>query len=286
MGWETRGERSYFYKKVRRGGRVLSEYIGTGPLAEFMASKTIEKRFRRVTEGEAEQAQREALEAIERPLVEWCNQVEVFTRAVLEAAGYHRHARGRWRKRRMTASGAPAQRGKERSDPAERRRVLERAAQGDKSCLPQLRALLDAGGDLALEIAGNPVWYATEALVNRCTGENLFLHEAMTRKVTRVRDDLAGPHPSPMERLLAERAALCWLDCSLADLRQARGQASLTRAQSDHLSRYRDRAHRRFLTALKTLATVRTLNLPAVQVNIGANQVNVAGGVANAQCGG
>jgi hypothetical protein len=270
MGWETRGGRSYLYQKVRRGGRVVSEYIGTGLLAEFVVSQTVEKRFRRVTESEAEQAQRAALEAVERPLVEWCNQVEVFTRAVLEAANYHRHARGRWRKRRMTASGTPAQSGKERSDPEEERRVLELAAQGDKSCLPQLRALLDAGGDLALEIAGNPDWYATEALVNRCTGENLYLHEAMTRKVTRVRDDLAGPNPSPMERLLAERAALCWLDCSLADLRQARGHASLTRAQSDHLSRYRDRAHRRFLTALKTLATIRTLNLPAVSKSTSA----------------
>jgi hypothetical protein len=186
----------------------------------------------------------------------------------------------------MTASGTPAQRGKERSDPDEERRVLELAAQGDKSCMPQLRALLDVGGDLALEIAGNPVWFATDAMVKLCTGENLFLHEAMTRKVTRGRDDLAGPHPSPMERLLAERAALCWLDCSRADLRQASGQVSLTPAQRAHLSRYRDRAHRRFPTALKTLATVRTLKLPAIQVNIGENQVNVAGGAANAPCGG
>jgi hypothetical protein len=105
---------------------------------------------------------------------------------------------------------------------------------------------------LSLDSADNPVWFATEALVNRCTGGNLDLHEAMTRKVTRVRDHLAGPNPSQMERLLAERAALCWLDCALADLRQARGQARLTRAQSDHLSRDRDRAHRRFLTALTT----------------------------------
>ena len=34
-----------------------------------------------------------------------------------------------------------------------------------------------------------------------------------------------------------------------------------------------DRAHRRFLQAVKTLATVRRLLVPALQVNIGKNQI-------------
>jgi hypothetical protein len=38
-----------------------------------------------------------------------------------------------------------------------------------------------------------------------------------------------------------------------------------------------DRAHRRYLSAIKTLATVRKLALPVLQVNIAKKQVNVAG---------
>lgn len=38
-----------------------------------------------------------------------------------------------------------------------------------------------------------------------------------------------------------------------------------------------DAAHRRFLSAVRTLAQIRKLALPNLQVNIGQNQVNVAG---------
>ena len=38
-----------------------------------------------------------------------------------------------------------------------------------------------------------------------------------------------------------------------------------------------DRAHRRYLSAIRTLAQVRRLLTPAVQINVGENQVNVAG---------
>ena len=39
-----------------------------------------------------------------------------------------------------------------------------------------------------------------------------------------------------------------------------------------------DKAHARFLSSLRTLAQVRKLALPALQVNIAKSQVNVAGG--------
>ena len=38
-----------------------------------------------------------------------------------------------------------------------------------------------------------------------------------------------------------------------------------------------DRAQKRYLTALKTLAQVRRLLVPVVQVNIAQKQINVAG---------
>jgi hypothetical protein len=41
-----------------------------------------------------------------------------------------------------------------------------------------------------------------------------------------------------------------------------------------------DRAHKRYLSAIKALAVVRRLALPVLQVNIAKKQVNVAGAAA------
>lgn len=72
-----------------------------------------------------------------------------------------------------------------------------------------------------------------------------------------------------------DRVVACWLQVQEADLRYAQaGNCSFPQANF-HLKR-QDRAHRRFLSAMKTLATVRKLALPMLQVNIGENQVNVA----------
>ena len=53
-----------------------------------------------------------------------------------------------------------------------------------------------------------------------------------------------------------------------------RGVKSLNQA-AFHIKRI-DGAHRRYLDSIKALATVRKLQLPNVQVNIGEKQVNVA----------
>lgn len=46
---------------------------------------------------------------------------------------------------------------------------------------------------------------------------------------------------------------------------------------ASHYQRSLDRAHKRYLFALKTLTVVRKLALPVLQVNIARKQVNVAG---------
>jgi hypothetical protein len=62
----------------------------------------------------------------------------------------------------------------------------------------------------------------------------------------------------------------------LAALHGQRLPAS-TMAQLEFRDRAVDRATRRYLAVLKTLATVRRLAVPTVQVNVARNQVNVAG---------
>ncbi len=85
--------------------------------------------------------------------------------------------------------------------------------------------------------------------------------------------------PAGQERLRPSRVALCWLQAKHADAsyaeRNRKGTVSLE--QSDYIQRRQDRAHRRYLSAIKTLAQVRRLLGPSVQVNIAKQQVNVAG---------
>jgi hypothetical protein len=95
--------------------------------------------------------------------------------------------------------------------------------------------------------------------------------------VRTVADELAGPSPTPIEKTLAMTAAACW-----AELRYLQGceqgQKDRTIPQADLAQRRIDKAHRRYLATLKTLATVRRLALPAVQVNL-AHQQQVNNGV-------
>jgi hypothetical protein len=159
--------------------------------------------------------------------------------------------------------------------PDELDKILKRAQKGDASTLPALRevlknpALVDAfGGDLARQ--------AELSFVRAAAGDNLLFQEALPRKLELLRAELAGPNPTPVERLLVERVVACWLQVQDADVRYAQAK-NLSLEWGEYYQRRMDRAHKRYLSAIKTLALVRKLALPVLQVNIARKQVNVAG---------
>lgn len=100
MGWETRRGKRYYYQASRVDGRVVKRYLGAGEFAEAMAGIDELDAHRRQVEAEAERAERAALDALQQDVADACDLVEQLTRAVLVVAGYHRHDRGEWRKRR------------------------------------------------------------------------------------------------------------------------------------------------------------------------------------------
>jgi hypothetical protein len=99
MGIEIRRGNPYFYRKVRRGGRVVSEYVGGGLLGLAGAREDEDARAERQREVEFWRAKRERMEDEERAIAGDFDRVEARVREVLTAAGYHR-LRGEWRKRR------------------------------------------------------------------------------------------------------------------------------------------------------------------------------------------
>src|SRR5262249_30202665 len=67
---------------------------------------------------------------------------------------------------------------------------------------------------------------------------------ALRMKVGRVERDLAGPAPSPIERVLAERVAVCYLDSYHCDLLAGSNSNMFS---GDYYQRWQDRAQRRYL---------------------------------------
>ncbi|HUE74583.1 MAG TPA: hypothetical protein VMP01_27190 [Pirellulaceae bacterium] len=110
MGWLRRGNQIYFYKYVRRGGRVRAIYCGRGPAAE-LAMLDIQER--RAADREAA-ALRQQVEAEHRmlvqPLIHFGRQMDLLVHAVLVCSGFYQHHHGEWRRRK--------QRGEEKSIPA------------------------------------------------------------------------------------------------------------------------------------------------------------------------
>jgi hypothetical protein len=152
--------------------------------------------------------------------------------------------------------------------------LIRRAEQGDESILPQLQALFDGdrGARLVEAFGGDMARTAEQLMVARSSGENMVVREALHRKLAALRAELAGPDPTPIERLLAERAALCWLGVNEFEAAAAQQLGPISIDQADYEQRRLDRAHKRFLMALRTLTAVRKMAVPALQINVAMRQ--------------
>jgi hypothetical protein len=96
VAWEARGGGRYYYRVVRDDGRVRRLYLGNGPVAELSAREAELRRAER----QARACSRAGLEAAEAASRELAELAELLARTALVAAGYHRHDRGAWRRRR------------------------------------------------------------------------------------------------------------------------------------------------------------------------------------------
>jgi hypothetical protein len=156
--------------------------------------------------------------------------------------------------------------------------LVRRAEAGEKAAIAAVRPMInDAPGDW--ELAANLATRAENALVNVAAGKDEIMKEALRRKLATLKEELGGE--TSLERLLGERVVACWLNVYYIDALYANRLNNITWAESDYFQRRQQHAHRLYLSAIRTLAQVRRLLAPAIQVNIGTQQVNVA----NATCG-
>lgn len=153
--------------------------------------------------------------------------------------------------------------------------LAKREMSGDESAAPMTQEMLKACQGLT-EAIGNLAVQAEESWIKRAVGDDVVRREATRRKLDELKRELAGPRPTPLERLLADRIVACWYQVQYADATYASRMHTMTWKSGTYCQQSQDRAHQRLLSAIKTLAVVRRLAIPPMQVNIGDKQVNVA----------
>jgi hypothetical protein len=152
--------------------------------------------------------------------------------------------------------------------------LIQRAQKGDEQAMEELRKNPHPGVDRWLEKVGDLALQAESALLDHICGPNLVRKEGLKQKLAKIRSDVAGPSASPLQRLAAERVAACWLQVQAAEWFFAN---SLHKPEiNSYFLSHLERAHRRYESILRTSAQIQRLLKMVVQVNIGAQQVNVA----------
>lgn len=101
MAWERRERGGLYYTRSRKeNGRVVREYIGSGPVAVMAAQMDAIERERLAEKAVRWREEREELDALDDSVNEVAEASDLLVRAALVAAGYHQHNRGEWRRRR------------------------------------------------------------------------------------------------------------------------------------------------------------------------------------------
>ncbi len=155
--------------------------------------------------------------------------------------------------------------------------VMEKAAKGDLSVLPALRAYLDEHPGF-WQSMGDMAHVTQTECINRMFGDDELMKACVTRSLDALVRELEGPTPSPLETILAQQVALDRLYLQKMEYQLDHPDRERTRSQREYDDRRVTKSHARHMKAIKTLAQVRKLLGPTVQVNIARQQVNVATG--------
>lgn len=97
MAWVNRPSGRYYYRTRRVGQQVVSEYVGTGYVAELLSDADELDRRRRQLEAAEWRAAVEDERRQDKALAQVDDLVKSAVAAVLIANGYHTHKR-QWRK--------------------------------------------------------------------------------------------------------------------------------------------------------------------------------------------
>jgi hypothetical protein len=275
MALKVRGSKIYYYQTVWSGGRARTAYAGSGEDAVLAAE--LDRVGREERERARERAERDAraFDDAWSAVGRWSRLVEAVVAAALESAGYHRHDRGPWRKRRMMipADNLPEVPAAAEAADAELEPLVKRAREGDRDAAKELTRILADDPDRLIRLGRGDLDRFVEEVWVFTSFKDRLRQAAVRARMKELRAELAGPDPSPLEVLLVDRVVLCWLQSQILEA-CAGAPGGFTK---EYLARRAEQAHRKYLASIRALASVRKLLTPrVVQINLAGQQINVA----------
>lgn len=262
MAWQRRGNRLYDYRSIKHRGKVTTDYFGGE--SELRAQHAALEGQARHTARTQERQEQQAWEALESQLATLGTLTTLLSQSLLVVDGrLYRHNRG---------SGA---RGEHQltdpiqhylANPEEFHHLVQAAVSGDRTVLPQVRALLDSVPQWSDEL-GNLLQQSENSLLDMTVGQHMLKREAITRDLD-THEQRLREEPSYVEALLIQQIRLDLLMLSTT-------QQRAVERRDVHSDKLLNSAHKRFLAAIKTLDQLRKL-VPKVNLNIATNQINMS----------
>ena len=158
--------------------------------------------------------------------------------------------------------------------------LSDKAANGDKRARRELRRLLRESGPEVVREASELARKGQWALIKTAAGGEALAEEALTIRLDTMRSEIAGPDPSPLEILLAEKIVSVWILTELLELLLS-AQLTTELPKSQRMSHsflkfylgWQEQANRRLLSSIRELARVRRLQsgVPNLRTNVQIN---------------
>lgn len=162
------------------------------------------------------------------------------------------------------------------------RELSDKAEGGDKEARAELRRAVAEASPAAIARASDIARRSDALLARTISAGEPLMQEALLARLGRMREEIAGENPSPLEAMLSARVASGWLLVEVlealvaAQYQRPRDGEEAARVPPSYvlqMSRILESATRRHMQAIQTLARVRKLqaNTPAVQYNTQIN---------------
>ena len=288
MGWEYRPNgRRYLYRNRRVNGKPVKEYLAADDDFGFVLADDLrriqsrEAKVRRLTRELAASYQKRvddllaAADAANEPL-------RAIGDALLTVAGFRKHNRGEWRMNR-TLNRLAKQIAKLKADMDTPKPLVTYQAPNDDAEAVEVYAKARAGEEGAVKRVGELIrqrgwvdWVgdigrlATRNLIAEATCDDEVWRAGIEEKVKAMNEELLGPNPSILERLLVRRVVNGWVTVHALELELAvRPPANLR--NKAYLDTAIGRAQKRMTQAIGELARLRRLQAPLIVANLTVN---------------
>lgn len=152
--------------------------------------------------------------------------------------------------------------------------LLQRVAANQEDTRPAIRKLLASRPALVAALSSKAS-ELEEAVIERAGGQQVLVHESMRAELEQMRGSLRCTGDGPLEGLLISQVVLCWLNLMAGErLRNDRWSDGFSYESADFWDRHVARLRSDYLRAIRSLASVRRILVPFIQVNIAAQQMN------------